>query len=232
MLIADTISKAAIRIRRALAGDLDGFLKQVAGVIHVGANEGQERETYARHDLNVAWLEPIPEVFDILRAGIAPYAKQRAFRCLITEHDGDQFDLHVANNSGASSSILELAQHTALWPSVHYVRSIKLQGVSLTSFVAQNAIDLELHDALVLDTQGSEMLVLAGAAPIVSRFKFIKVEAPDFESYRGCCTLADVDEFMAAHGFRRFRTVPFAVKSGVGRYYDVVYHRHAGSAGR
>ncbi len=56
------------------------FLRKARGVIHVGANQGQERNLYAAYNLNVLWIEPIPEVFDQLTALIAPYAAQRALR--------------------------------------------------------------------------------------------------------------------------------------------------------
>lgn len=37
------------------------------GVVHVGANLGQERELYEHYGLNVLWVEPIPEVFEQLK---------------------------------------------------------------------------------------------------------------------------------------------------------------------
>jgi hypothetical protein len=51
-------------------GDLDGFLGDVSGVVHVGANIGQERQLYAAHKLNVLWIEPISEVFKRLESNI------------------------------------------------------------------------------------------------------------------------------------------------------------------
>jgi hypothetical protein len=35
------------------------FLRDVTGVIHVGANTGQERFLYRLFGLNVIWIEPI-----------------------------------------------------------------------------------------------------------------------------------------------------------------------------
>ena len=50
------------------------FLSQVSGVIHIGANTGQERHAYAAHD--VIWIEPIPDVFDKLLENIQDFPKQ------------------------------------------------------------------------------------------------------------------------------------------------------------
>ena len=49
---------------RGREDDPDAFLRRVRGLVHVGANTGQERESYASHGLSVIWVEPIGDVFD------------------------------------------------------------------------------------------------------------------------------------------------------------------------
>ena len=52
------------------------------------------------------------------------------------------------------------------------------------------------YDALVLDTQGSELLVLKGAAGLLPNIKYVQAEVADFESYSGACRqLAETDVF-------------------------------------
>ena len=54
----------------------------------------------------------------------------------------------------------------------------------------------------MLDTQGAELLVLKGAAGLLHRFQFIKVEAADFESYaNGCRVLRKSLIFSTSTGF-------------------------------
>ncbi len=81
------------------------------------------------------------------------------------------------------------------------------------------------YDTLVLDTQGSELLVLKGAAALLPYFKYIKVEAADFDAYAGCCRLSELDDFARARGFRRMLTQRIAHKTAVGTYYELVYRR-------
>src|SRR5215472_4628952 len=57
-----TIRTNLRRIRSMLKRNPDSFLRGVSGVIHVGANTGQERELYEKFGLHVVWIEPIPEV--------------------------------------------------------------------------------------------------------------------------------------------------------------------------
>ena len=205
--------------------DPDRFLGDASGVIHVGANTGQERDLYERHRLKVVWIEPIPEVFERLKAHIAGHDRQRALEGLVTDRDDASYQFHVANNEGASSSILELKMHTDIWPTVMYTKTITLQSVTLASLFQRARLDPAEYDALILDTQGSELLVLKGADPVLRGFKYIKTEVPDFESYAGCCQLADIDAFLAARGYRELARHRFAGRAEGGSYYDVVYRR-------
>lgn len=213
------------RVRRVFARDPNRFLRQVSGVIHVGANSGQERETYASLGLRVVWIEPIPRVFDELKANIAQLPRQRAIQALVTDRDDEIYQFHIANNNGASSSILELKQHKDIWPDVEYVETVALASTTLPSLVRDEQIDLSAFDALIMDTQGSEMLVLKGAEPIIKHFRYVKTEVADFESYAGCCQIADLERFMTRHGFREHSRCAFAHRAQGGRYYDVTYER-------
>jgi len=206
-----------------LRGDPDSFLNHARGVIHVGANLGQERDIYAARKLNVLWIEPIPDVFRRLTLLIAPFSNQKALCELITDTDGQEHVFHISNNGGTSSSILELGEHKRLWPDISYTTDITLKSVRLSTLARRESIDMSAYDALVMDTQGSEMLVLKGAIEILSNFRFIKTEVADFEPYKGCCRLPEMDKFFQNCGYRRVATRLFAYKAGIGSYYDVLY---------
>lgn len=194
-------------------------------MIHVGAHAGQERDLYEKHGLRVIWIEPIPEVFETLRANIQGYARQSAFQYLVTNQDNAEYMFHISNNNGASSSILELKLHKDIWPEVSYERTITLQSTTLASLLEKESINARDYAALILDTQGSELLILRGAVGILDAFRFIKTEVPDFESYVGCCQLRDIDRFVKQHGFREFSRRKFAERDKGGSYYDIVYER-------
>jgi FkbM family methyltransferase len=224
-------AKSVLRLARRilLAGvkpfqtEPDSFLKQVRGVLHVGANSGQESDWYASHGLNVAWIEPIPEVFRQLQANLKNHPKQRAFQYLVTDQDDQDYTFHIANNNGASSSILELDLHEKIWPEIAYSATMTLRSITLTSLVKKEGLDLDQHNALVMDTQGSELLVLRGGVELLPMFTYIKTEVADFRSYRGCCLLGEMDQFLSQHGFKRYHKHKFASAKDVGSYYDVVY---------
>jgi FkbM family methyltransferase len=217
--------KAAINRLGRVLFPLDSFLKKVPGVIHIGANIGQERQHYASLGLNVLWVEPIPAVFDRLCSNISGLANQRACCRLLAAEDGTEYSLHVASNEGASSSILGFAKHLEIWPDVSFSHDLQLTATTLTSLIGDEEIDLDMYGALVLDTQGSELLVLKGAIPVLKRFRFVKSEVADFEAYDGCCQLDSLTEFMRQQGFVISRKSPWITRDGIGTYYEVLYRR-------
>jgi len=220
--------KALLRPRRkARNKNPDGFLEDVSGVVHIGANSGQERELYDALGLSVVWVEPIPEVFTQLTANIRGFKNQCAFQALITEVDDKECEFHIANNNGASSSILDFKQHKDIWPNVGYIKTVLLKSITLSTLFEREQIDASKYQALIMDTQGSELLVLRGSLPILNHFEYIKTEVPDFESYEGCCQLSDINDFMIEHGYKEFSRNKFASRAEGGSYFDVVYKKQS-----
>jgi FkbM family methyltransferase len=226
MLTIERLPRLTLRFaRRIFRKSPDAFLRKISGVIHVGANTGQERIEYAQHGLNVIWIEPIPEVFEELQKNLEAFPLQRAYRYLITDRDGQDYTFNIANNNGESSSILDLNLHREIWPEVKYDRTITLKSVTLREFLRKESVDVHKYDALVLDTQGSELLVLQGAAPLLRQFTYITTEAADFEAYTGCCQVHQLEEFLRQYGFRESARTPFASRQSGGVYFDITYYR-------
>jgi len=218
-----SVKSIMVRLRRSFRRDGDRFLKEVSGVVHVGANTGQERGIYDKLSLDVIWIEPIPEVFAKLQDNLRSFPRQRAIRCLVTDKDDEENVLHVSNNDGLSSSILDLKDHKDIWPEVTYARSIRIMSTTLTSLFAREGIDASKYQALIMDTQGTELLVLRGSIPLLKGFRYIKTEVPDFVAYAGCCLLSDMEAFMGEHEYSEISRTKFAERPQGGAYYDVVF---------
>lgn len=210
--------------------DHEPHLKQVHGVIHVGANVGQEREQYRKCGLQVLWVEPIPEVFATLQRNIASLPRQHAIQALLADQAGQTHSFHVASNKGGSSSILPMKLHSTVWPEVRYERELTLRSETLPSLLQAQGIDVADYDFLTLDTQGSELMVLRGALPLLRRFRFVQVEVADFEAYAGGCQLPELEAFMREQGFVEHARHRFATRPGIGSMYDIVYRRESADA--
>lgn len=221
-----TMRRALRTLKRTVRTKFDSaFLPLLRGVVHVGANSGQERGLYDSYRLPVLWIEPIPEVFATLQRNIASYPRQRAVQALVTAIDGDEVEFHIASNDGASSSILEPAKHKDIWPQVEFSQPVRMKTSTLPSVIEAADLDMAIYNGLIMDTQGSEMLVLQGAVPLLHHFDFVKTEAADFESYKGCCRLSDLGTFMEEHGFDEFARHRFPKQEPGKAYYEVVYRR-------
>lgn len=210
------------RLRGKTKDNPDGFLFTTNGVIHIGANLGQERLCYALHELHVIWIEPIPEVFAQLQENIKSFSNQIAYECLLSDQDDIEYQFNIADNNGASSSILDFGLHAHVWPEVKYARAISIKSKTLPRLVRDMNIDISKYDAMVLDTQGSELLILKGAGPLLSHFKYIKTEVSDFEAYKDCCTLTEMTGFLEGLGFYE-ESRKLIMRSEEGCYLDVVY---------
>ena len=203
----------------------DRFLKGGRGVIHIGANKGQERTLYAENGLKVAWVEPIPDIFKELQSNLADFPDQTAYNCLIAAEDGKKYQFNVSDNEGSSSSILEPSKELGnLWDKIGF-RSIELEALSLPTFVRTKGIDLAAFDILVLDAQGAELLILEGAKEILLSFRYIQCEAVNFEVYSGCCQLPELDAFLSKRGFKQKGRFVLSRSPNGGRQWDVLYER-------
>jgi FkbM family methyltransferase len=183
----------------------DSFLRRVPGVVHVGANTGQERDFCHDLGLRVLWIEAITEVFDELVRSIAGHPKQKSLCALLTDRDGAEYQFHIANNNGASSSIYQFGECLDIWPELTYLSSRTLRSSRLDSLFRDEGIQPSDYPALVMDVQGAELLVLKGAGQMLAEFRFIKAEAADFESYLDCAKLDDLHQYPEAVGIQRDR---------------------------
>ena len=201
------------------------FLNCCRAVIHIGANEGQERDLYAKHSLSVLWVEALPDVFQKLTNNLRNYPKQRAVNALVTDQEGEHYDFNVSNNAGESSSIYDFQGHKEIWPEVNFTRTIRLRSTTLPALLRKEGLNPSGFDALILDVQGAELLVIRGAGEVLDSIKFVKTEAADFESYRDACTETTLSQALKERDFFPCYKEWFAGKESVGSYYDILYKR-------
>ena len=96
---------------------------------------------------------------------------------------------------------------------------------TLPSVLARNNFDPKRYNVLVLDTQGSELMILRGAQDLLSGFRYIKTEAADFESYTGCARGDDIIDYLSRFGFRLLRKDIVAHRDAGGTYFDLLFGR-------
>lgn len=175
------------------------------GILHVGANTGQEAEIYNRNGVKkVVWIEALPHIYEKLLTNVKRYG-HICIKACISDTDGQQVEFHESNNEAQSSSFLQLGTHKTAHPEVHYIRSHKMTATRLDTLLNNSEIiDLGRGlDFLAMDIQGAEMLALKGLGLRLSQFKWVYLEVNTKEVYRGCALLPEIDKFLRNNGYEK-----------------------------
>ncbi len=200
------------------------FVRKSRGVVHVGANSGQEAWIYGMMKKPVLWFEPLPNQFRELQNNIRQYPNQKCVRRALSDQSGQSVTFHVTSNDGLSSSMFAPAKLQELWGHIEVSDSIEV----LTSTLADEINSVKhgrRFDALVLDVQGAELKVLQGAGTILTQFRWILAELSDVVLYEGACSRIEVEEFLANHGFFVQQEHLKKTKLGLGSEWDVLFER-------
>jgi hypothetical protein len=108
---------------------------------------------------------------------------------------------------------------------VQFPETRELTGMTLATVLRKENIPLASYQALVIDTQGSELLVLQGLGELIRQFRYIRTEAADFDAYEGCCRLTDLTAYLAKFGFVEKIRSNMTHRTSGGNYYDLLYVR-------
>ena len=202
------------------------FLNKNKGVIHIGANTGQEAEVYRDIGISVIWVEAIPKLAEACENSLkGNFKNQRVINYLVLDKDDELHDFNIASNNGLSSSILQLQDHKLTHPKIFYTHQVQLKSKTLDSIIKKEGIDSSYYATLVMDTQGSELSILQGAAGYLRTCESIILETPNFEAYKNCPTVKDFDEFLSIRGFKKENQHKINTWEGGREYYDIFYKR-------
>lgn len=173
------------------------------GVVHLGANSGQEAVEYHRWGVrNVIWVEALPDVFLELKRNVSHYPGQLALCACLSNVDGQKVPFNVANNQGQSSSFLEFGTHSKEHPTVKFTRRIELETIRLDTLFRKFGFSLPGTKWLLnADLQGAELLALQGMGELMHHFSYAYLEVNERELYKGCALVGEIDSFLAQHGF-------------------------------
>lgn len=188
-------------------GRFDSYLKKVKGVIHIGASDGYERKIYKRYNVsNVIYIEADPSIFQKLKKNLKSYKGYEAYNYLLTDRANKRYKFNITKDNGQSSSILKMQKtFMQMYPSAKIYKKIYMRSDTLKTFTQKNSINLNQFDSLVIDTQGSELLVLKGCKNLLNKFNTVKIEAAEFELYKNYPLLNEITDYMNKYNFKELR---------------------------
>ena len=188
-------------------------------LVDVGARGGlRDNWAAARRNLQVLGFEPDQREFDQLAAKNGMQETTAYFGVALHNRPGP-IRLNVARDRGLSSIFVPNRAFIDAFPDATRFDTIDVQQVeadTLDNLLRARAI----HDVdfLKVDTQGSELFVLEGAASaLASTVTGVEVEVEFTPIYQGQPLFADVDAFLRERGYLLFDLRPCYWKRAAGR---------------
>jgi FkbM family methyltransferase len=190
----------------------------VAGVVHVGANRGDEIAQYdALGARRVVFVEANPGLATGLRARFADRPEVTVGEFAAAAENGHA-DFHLTSFD-QSSSLLKLKRHAEIYPEIVAAGTIRVAKRRLDEALAEMGLAGAAFDLLALDIQGAELLALRGAPDLLGRVRAVNCELAFEELYEGCALAPEIDAHLGGFGFVRVATAtPYHPSWGDGFY--------------
>jgi len=181
--------------------------KPITGVLHVGANVGQEAKLYSALGIpRVVWIECQAECRATLEANIAAAGRTETDAIAIeavASCTGQQVQLHRVDNS-ISTSLKPLGKgHKVHFPFLQQLPPTPVTTVTLDDLLARRGLEGASFDFLYLDVQGSEIDVLRGATRTLSHVRNLMTEVSSCEHYTGGTDEEELHRMLVGAGFQR-----------------------------
>lgn len=190
----------------------------VAGVVHVGANRGDEIDQYdSMGAQRVVFIEANPQLAKQLRARFATRPDVTICEFAAADENGHA-DFHLTSFD-QSSSLLKLKRHAEIYPEIVAAGTIQVIKRRLDDALAETGLADAAFELLSLDIQGAELMALRGAPTLLGRVRAVNCELAFEELYDGCPLATEIDAHLAAFGFARVATAtPYHPSWGDGFY--------------
>jgi FkbM family methyltransferase len=174
----------------------------------VGANTGQYGSTMRAlgYEGRIISFEPSSEAFRVLADTTRGDPSWTALNCALGEREGE-VALHVSANSQSSSVLPMLPSHVAAAPDSVFVAEETVECTTLGSQIKRHVNGAEDRLFVKVDTQGSELQVLAGAEEQLGLAVGLQLELSLIQLYEGQPVIEELISAVRALGY-----IPVAVE--------------------
>jgi len=180
------------------------------GVVHVGADVGQEVPQYLDYGFtNILLIEANPERCAILRAKFRDDPRIKIFNYAICDREG-VIDLHIHTSRSGSTepaSILPMKRFKEIVKTLHTPETIGVPAMTLDGLFEKYALALGDYNFLNVDIQGAELLAFRGAQKVTGHVDVIISEVNVIEMYEDGALENDVVRLLDERGFDRKHAV-------------------------
>lgn len=195
---------ARLKLKPILDEVMDGYNLKPAGVLHVGANYGQEIDYYRDKKYSpVILIEANPDLAGHLAQLTANDHDFYSVNVAATDKDGP-VTLNITGNAQGSSLLPPTSEGIAEFgEAFHVERTVTVDGRRLDGLVIDLKIPPGAFSLLHLDIQGAEGMALRGAGGLLKHVQVVLSELNFMEHYEGCAQIEEIDDLLEAAGFVR-----------------------------
>lgn len=182
---------------------------QKKGIIHLGAHQGEEVETYLNVGFEKIFLvEANPELCELLKEKFKNEPSVQVANCAVSDKSGEfEFHIHASNNGVESSSLLPMKDLSRIVSSMHTKKSIKVPCYTIPDLMNQFNLAAQDFNVIVSDIQGSDYFALKGAGDMLSGFDAVIAEIQVIELYENSVTEEKMDQLLEEQGFERHHSI-------------------------
>lgn len=176
------------------------------GVVHVGADVGQEVAQYLDYGFrNILLIEANPERCEILRMKFGDDPRIGIFNYAVCDRLGT-IDFHIHTSRSGSTepaSILPMKRFKEIVKTLHTTNTIQVSAITLDGLFEKYGLALDAYNVINIDIQGAELLAFRGAQKLIASVDFIVSEINVIEMYEDGALENEVVRFLDGQGFDR-----------------------------
>ena len=180
------------------------------GIVHVGADIGQEVEQYLGYGFEkIVLIEANPRCCDILLSEFGGNSRIKIFNYAICDTDG-LIDFHIHTSRSGSTepaSILPMKRFKEIVRTLHTAETIQVHATTLEALFERYGLARGDYNFIVIDVQGAELMVLQGARSILDSVDVIVSETNLVELYEGGSLEHEIVDFLGRRGFEKRHAV-------------------------
>jgi FkbM family methyltransferase len=181
------------------------------GTIHVGMHRAEEYPIYVEAKVqDIIFIEANEELVKEAKAkSMAAWIRHAAVS------DTNEIVTFNITNNGESSSILELGDHSLIYPGIVNIRNVEMMTETLDQIFQVGVVvepdrrvfhQLRFFNILNLDIQGAELKAMKGLTDW-SHIEAVFTEVNYREMYKGCALIGEIEEFLTDKGFVKVEEV-------------------------
>ena len=177
------------------------------GVIHVGMHKAEEYPIYKSANVkHICFIEANPKLCDFSSTHIVGNDPTTVIiNAAISDKIGEDVELKITNNF-ESSSILNLKDHSKIYPHILEIERVKMKTNTLDQVMKHYKDDAVNFNILNLDIQGVELRAMKGLTDW-SNIQAVFTEVNYREMYEGCSLDNDIADFLLDKGFKKVEEV-------------------------